>query len=317
MVRIFSLTLVCLLSCVPSYAEPLRLPAGTAAILDNIYSGRSDLAIAGARQLQQESPNEPLGFLLEAEALSWKIWCSSAEYKYGMTMQRHREKQAGDQQYFDLASRMLAISEARLKGQESAEMYFYAGMAEALAARIYGLRSESRNAAHAGVKAREYFLRAIALDASLADADMGLGLYDYYVDTLSTTARVLRFFMGIPGGSKEDGIRRLEHAMRDGQLTLASSRYYLAINLHNYDQRYEQALQVITPLVEQYPQNPVFLLAQGDLYGKLGRNAQALAAYHAAASAAANLPDAACHKKIDALVQQSITAVSARSGALP
>ncbi len=232
-----------------------------------------------------------------------------------MTMARHREKLAADQPYLDLASKAHALAEAKLKLHESAEMYFYAGMAEALAARLYGLRSENRTAAHAGVRARENFNRALVLDPTLADADMGLGLYDYYVDTLSATARVLRFFMGIPGGSKTEGIRRLEHAMREGQLTRASARFYLAINLHNYDQRYEEALEVITPLVEQYPENPVFHLAQGDLYGKLGRNSLALAAYHAAA--AAKLTDAACQTKVDSLVQQSIAAVSRYSSSNP
>ncbi len=118
---------------------------------------------------------------------------------------------------------------------------------------------------------------------------MGLGLYDYYVDTLSTVARVLRFFMGIPGGSKEHGIRLLQRAIREGQLTPAIARFYLAINLHNYDQRYEEALQVLTPLVQQYPGNAIFLLAQGDLYAKLGRKPLALEAYRAAQAAATKL----------------------------
>jgi len=62
------------------------------------------------------------------------------------------------------------------------------------------------------------------------------------------------------------------------------ARFYLAINLHNYDQRYEEALQVLRPLVEEYPQNPLFQLAIGDLYAKLGRKLQALEAYRAAAT---------------------------------
>jgi tetratricopeptide (TPR) repeat protein len=310
--RYFSLLVFCLVGGVFSIgAPPLTLPAGAAAILENIYSGRGDLAIAGARQLQQHSPDEPLGYILEAEALWWKIWCSSAEYKYGMTLPRHRERLAADQPYLELASKALALAEAKLKLHESAEMYFYAGMAEALQARLYGLRWENRSTVRVGVRARENFLRAQALDPSLADADMGLGLYDYYVDTLSAMTRMLRFFMGIPGGSKTEGIRRLEHAMREGQITRETARFYLAMNLHNYDQRYEEALQVLTPLVQQYPENPLFLLAQGDLYAKLGRKPMALAAYRAAAVANTKVHDAACQKKIDSLTQQSIAAVAA------
>lgn len=290
-------------------AQPLSLPNGTETILNHIYSGQSNLAISEAQQLQQQLPEHPLGYILEAEALWWKIWCSSAEFKYGMSMPRHREKLAADQHYLDLAAKALAIAEAKLKEHESAEMYFYAGMAEASTSRLYGLRWEYHNTARVGVRARENFMHALELDPGLADADMGLGLYDYYVDTLSTMARVLRFFMGIPGGSKEEGIKLLQRSMREGQLTPVVSRFCLAMNLHNYDQRFQEALVVLTPLVEKYPDNPIFLLAQGDLLGKLGRKSQATEAYRAAKVAGNRLLDPAMNQKIDVLVQESLAAL--------
>jgi predicted Zn-dependent protease len=73
--------------------------------------------------------------------------------------------------------------------------------------------------------------------------------------------------------------------------------------------KYEQALQVATPLVEQYPENPVFRLVRGDLYGKLGRKALAIADYRAAA--AAQITDAGCRAKIEQLVKQSLAAQGA------
>jgi len=288
----------------------LSLPPLVANILDHIYSGRPDLAIPEARQLQQQQPNHPLGYLLEAESLWWGIWCTSADYRYGMTTARHREKQATDQPYLNLATKASVLADARLKQHETGEMQLYAAMADSLLARLYSLRWENRATARAGVRAREHYERALALDPSLADAYFGLGLYNYYVDTLSAIARVLRFMMGIPGGAKEEGIRQLHLAMLYGQLTPAVARFYLAINLHNYDQRYEEALQVLRPLVEEYPQNPLFQLAIGDLYAKLGRKPQALEAYRAAA-ASPNMTEPACHRKIQSLVQASLAALGA------
>src|SRR5208282_2499260 len=93
----------------------LSLPPLTASILEHIYSGRPDLAIPEARQLQQEQPNQPLGYLLEAESLWWRIWCTSAEFKYGMTMARHREKRATDQAYLNLTTKAYVLAEAQLK----------------------------------------------------------------------------------------------------------------------------------------------------------------------------------------------------------
>jgi tetratricopeptide (TPR) repeat protein len=302
---------VCALLLAPRYAAAgeLSLPRGTDTILEHIYSGRIDLAIPEAQALEREQPDHPLGYLLEAEARWWQIWCLSADYKFGMSLPRHRGKVPADQVYLDGVAKAEALAGASLAKHESAEMHLYAGMAGGLAARMYGLRAENRAAARAGVRAREHFLRALALDPTLADADMGLGLYNYYVDTLSTIARVLRFFMGIPGGSKEEGIRQLQLAMDHGQLTPALARYYLAICLHLYDQKYEQALQVAMPLVEKYPENPIFRLVRGDLYAKLGRKALAIADYRAAVSAQIN--DAGCRKKIEQLVKESLAAQGA------
>jgi tetratricopeptide (TPR) repeat protein len=264
--------------------ERLWLPPEALPALDKIYDGDSEAAVQMARRIQLENPERPLGYVIEAEATWWNIWCASAEYKYGMTMARHRAVLAADRHYLDLAAKISALAEAQLKTQETAESRFFNGMGHALAARLYGLRGETRNTARAGVRARENFARALALDPDFADANLGLGLYNYYADTLSGIARVLRFFMGIPGGTKSEGIRLLKLAISKGVLSPAEARFYLAINLHNYDQQYETALQIMLPLVEKYPDNPLFQLTVGDLYAKLGRHELAAARYRAAAA---------------------------------
>ena len=285
----------------------LAVPPAAFFILDKIYSGDTEAAIDDARRLEHDQPDHPLGYLLEGEALWWKIWCVSAEFKYGMTLPRHRPKLPADQHYLDVAAKATSLAEAQIAHRETAELHFYAGMGDALTARLYGLRGENRAAAHAGVHAREHLLRAIALDPDLADADFGLGLYNYYVDTLSGIARVLRFFMGIPGGSKHEGIRQLEHAIAQGELTPNEARFYLAINLHSYDRQYERALQIAGPLAEKYPSNALFQLIRGDLYAKLGRKEQAAECYRAADARSTSDPQ--CRAHIHELARASLAAL--------
>ena len=157
------------------------------------------------------------------------------------------------------------------------------------------------------MRAREHFLRAKTLDPSLADADFGLGLYNYYVDTLSALAKIMRFFIGIPGGSKQEGIRLLDHAIADGVVTPNVARFYLSMNLHRYDQQYERALNIIGPLAEKYPSNPLLQLARGDLFAKLGRKQQALLCYRAAASL--QVREAECQARIQQLARAAVTAL--------
>jgi predicted Zn-dependent protease len=94
--------------------------------------------------------------------------------------------------------------------------------------------------------------------------------------------------------------------MAEGVLTPAAARFYLALDLHRYDQQYERALGVIGPLVEKYPSNPLFQLARGDLYAKLGRKGQAVACYRAAA--ALPVQDALCRARIQELAHASLAA---------
>jgi len=287
-------------------AQKLTLPPGASVAIERIYSFDLDAAIGDAQRMQHEYPDRPLGYLLEAEALWWRIWCTSAEFKYGMMDARHRPKLAADKRYFDLVASASSFAQASLQQHETAEMQFYAGLADAFAARLYGLRGENRATARAGVHARAHFLRAVQLDPQLVDADFGLGLYNYYADTLSSIAKFLGFFMGIPGGNKQEGILQLEDDIAHGVLTPDEARFYLALDLHRYDQRYEEALAVIGPLVEKYPSNPLFQLAKGDLYGKLGRKEQAIACYRAAAAPPEQDPE--CRVHIQELVRKSLAA---------
>src|SRR5258708_2578478 len=288
---------------VPKFA----LPSEASANLEQIYSFDLDGAVEAAQHMQKEQSDHPLGLLLEAEAIWWRTWCASADFKFGMSDARRRPKLESDRRYLELSTKALLLAEAHIRQSESAEMQFYAGMAEAALARMYGLRSENRNAARSGVRAREHLLRAKTLDPDLPDADFGLGLYNYYVDTLSAVAKILRFFMGIPGGSKQDGVRLLEHAIAQGVLTPNVARFYLALNLHRYDQQYEKALNVLGPLVEKYPANPLFQLARGDLYAKLGRKQQALVCYRTAS--ALPVQSTECQAHVRDLVRVSVASL--------
>ena len=304
---------VTLFSPHPSRGQSLNSGPTPQSILTQMYSGDLTAAIDSAHQLQQDRPDQPIGYLLEDQALCWKIWCTSAEFKYNMSYTRRRTKLPADDHFLELASKIIQLSEHHIAASgdtpATADMHFYAGMGDAFMARLYGLRAETKLAARYGVRARERLTRAEALDPNLADADFGLGLYNYYADALSSAVKMLRFFMGIPGGDKQEGIRQLNHAISDGKLTSVEARFYLALCLHNYDQKYAQALEVSAPLEDQYPTNPIFHLIRGDLLAKLGRKDQAISAYRAAA--AQHLSDDESNSHVQALIHLSLQSLGA------
>jgi tetratricopeptide (TPR) repeat protein len=297
--------LVCTLAAPAVYATPLELPADAREGLARLYDGDTDRAIAHFRRLQHRDPENPLGYLLEANALWWRIYCEACEFRWNLMDAWKRAPQEEDRVYFALADRAIALAEARLGGSDAAEMHLYAGMGYALQARLYGLADERRATVRAGVRAREHFVKARMLDPALADADTGLGLYNYYVDILSPLVRMIRFFLRIPGGNKAEGIRQLERAMGEGALTAVEARFYLAKNLRNYDEQYVRAIEVLAPLVARHPRNPLFHLLLGDLHRKLGHWREAAGSFHTVIELAGD-ETSACSSRLETLARAAL-----------
>jgi len=304
-----ALSAILFLCAVSARARKLNLPPEATQGLQQMYAGDPDAAIESFLKLQQQRPDNPLGYLLEVDARWWKIYCASCEIKWNLIDVWRRPRAPEDAAYFALADKAIALAETRIAQADSAEMRLYAGMGYALKARLLAAREEKRATARAGVKAREHFLRAKQLDPELADAYTGLGLYNYYVDTLSPIVKLLRFFMGIPGGSRHEGLRHLELAKQKGELTAVEARFYLAKNLRNYDEKYERAAELLEPLVKQYPQNPVFQLLLGDMNAKLNRREKAAASFHAAEKI--EVRDSACRARTRQLASAALAALAA------
>jgi len=300
---------------VQSAAAPLTLPKETSEGLDVLFNGDPNAAIAIFYRIETSQPSSPLGFLLEAEAQWWKLYCDALEFKWGHLDAWRRDEVTEDAAYLRLVDKAISLAEARLAQNDTAEMHLYAGIGFALRARLMGLRNERRATARAGVAARAHLMRAKEMDPQLADADTGIGLYNYYVDTLSAIAKILRVFMGIPGGSKQDGVRQLENAMDHSQLTAVDARFYLSKNLRSYDQQYERAIAVLEPLAARYPKNAIFQLMLGNLNALLNRKEKAAAYYHSAETISAGMPasDPACKARIAALAKEGLSKLSADS----
>lgn len=309
--RAIAAALLLVFSTGTAWAKKLDVPPGTREALRFMYNGNSERAIELARKIQQEHPDHPIGYLVEANATWWQFYCEACSIKWNMIDAWKRSKLPKDDAYFALVDRAIERADAALAKQETPEMRLYAGLAWALRARLSGLRDERLATARAGVKARKHFLRALELDPDLADASTGLGLYNYYADALSAFTKILRFFMGIPGGSKKDGLQQLDTAMKDGDLTRGEARFYAAKCARNYDHDYERAIELMEPLVEQFPRNPVFHLLLGDMYAKLARNEKAAASFETARRLARE--DSPCGTHLQQIAQQALDLLRASS----
>jgi tetratricopeptide (TPR) repeat protein len=292
----------------PAHAAALNLSETAKQGLNLLYAGHPDDAIPQFRQVQTADPGSPLGYILEAEARWWQIYCEACEIKWNTIDAYERPKIAADDDYLMLTGKVTSLAESRIAQGDSAEMQLYAGIGWAQRARLLGLRNDRRATARAGVNARTHLLRCLQLDPEMADAYTGLGLYNYYVDTLSPIARFLRFFMGIPGGSKAEGVQQLQIAMEKGTLTRVNARFYLAKNLRMYDHEYARSLEVLSPLMDEFPRNPIFQLLHGEILSKLGRKDPAAESFREAGEFSSG--DTLCDRHLRALAQELTTTLA-------
>jgi hypothetical protein len=274
--------------------------------------GKTREAIALAHKVEAERPEHPLGYLIEADILWWNIYCKWSERKYNTidAWSHPRPADADDDADLALADKVASLAEAGIAKSDTAEMELYAGLGYASRARLLGLRYEKMPVARAGVQARQHLLRCLQLDPNMADAYLGLGLYNYFVDTLSAMAKILRFFMGIPGGDKREGLRQLEIASTKGELTPLEARFNMAKSLRNYDRDYARAEQAAAPLVAEYPRNCIFLLLAGDIEQKLGHTDSAAARFRPAVDAPWG--ESKCEERAHALAREALASLAAK-----
>ncbi len=310
---VFSLLIAALASLLPlaARATSLDIPTDARQAIELMYDGKTQEAIALAHKVQAARPDHPLGYLIEADILWWNIYCKWSERKYNTidAWSHTRPADADDDAELALADKVSKLAEAAIAKSDTAEMELYAGLGYASRARLLGLRYEKMPVARAGVEGRKHLLRCLELDPDMADAYLGLGLYNYYVDTLSAMAKVLRFFMGIPGGDKRVGLHQLEIASTKGELTPMEARFNMAKSLRNYDFDYARAQQAAAPLLSAHPGNCIFLLLAGDIDQKLGHTDEAAAKFRAVA--AASWDSAACAERARHLATEALASLGA------
>ncbi len=250
--------------------------------LDLLMDGEPDAAIEVFRGVQQSDPASPLGDLLVADAVWWKIYYASGDLINPDVFDVvNTQATPYDAQFDDLVNSVIRKAQGRIDaGQDVARNELYLGMAYGLQARLAGMRGQDLPAARAGKKMREMLLDAIARDPNLNDAYLGVGIYEYFVDTLPAIVKFIRWFIGLPGGSREEGLKYIERTATQGDLARGEARFYLAKDFSRpYEHQYQKSLELFQQLARDYPRSGLWKILVGSLEIQLGHPAEGEALY--------------------------------------
>jgi hypothetical protein len=281
--------------------------------MNKLMDGDFDAATEISRQIQKSDPESPLGYLLEADVNWWKIYLTEGNLIDPDVFEALSEAATPyDADFRRLDELAIRKAETRIQAhQDEARSYFYEGLAYGLRARLEALRDHVLATARTGKKLRNLSLAALELDPNLNDAYFGVGLYNYFEDTLPTYVKMLRFLILLPGGDRLVGLRQMQEAMEKGQLVTSEARFHLAKNYsRSIDQQFAKSLDLLRQMEQQYPHNPLWKLLVGSVELRMGQVKEGETLYRQVVDETAHPPSEIWKP----LHQQAERALARRSG---
>lgn len=215
--------------------------------IDSVYNFNYAASVDVLRPWMEQHPDHPAWTMLEALPVWWNILSDL-------------ENESHDDAFIALMKEADRKADQVLRrDRRHLDALVIKAMANGFLGRMYSNRSKWYSSiSHARISMNLMFnIEQIYPD--IADLQFGLGLYYYYAAYLTEEYRLVRAISWmIPGGDKEEGLRRLTDASQNSAFVVPEAFYFLGhINL-NYERDFNTAERYFLKLVERYPNNPFF-----------------------------------------------------------
>jgi tetratricopeptide (TPR) repeat protein len=167
------------------------------------------------------------------------------------------EDKAASAPMLAMAEACLRSSEARIKeGDPTGEAHLVKGATLGLMGRWHIKNHHWMKSYFVGKKAKASLEKALLINPLLYDANAGIGIYDYFVAKLPGIVRFIAFTG--QKGSPQDGLDRIDIALKHGRYTLVGTRAALALVYIRNETDPTRALDYIDLLLAEYPHSVFF-----------------------------------------------------------
>jgi len=231
-------------------------------VYELILGAQFDRADAALKQACPPAPREAC-LTLDVVSIWWRIQIDPGnKARDGLFSERAR-------------GAIKAAEDWTAREPKNAEAWFYLAGSYAPLVQWEVLRGDRLAAARNGNRVRELLEHALALDPALADAHFGIGIYQYYADVASAGAKVLRWFLLLPGGDREKGLAAIDLTRRSGSLLRSEADFQRYLIDIWYEHRPDEAIAILKSLDARYPANPIFLQRLAEVYDTYLHDARA------------------------------------------
>lgn len=225
------------------------------------YSFRLDEAEAVFSNAIAASPERPEAYHYTAQLHFWAFLGSKDNSEYKIY-----------QRWSDIAANK--AESALMKNKNDYRTNYLLGNIYLHKAMAYGADNSSLSAFGAVKSSLNYFQAALRLNNSCNDAYRGIGLIHYTLDMLPSIFRWAVSLTGIDP-DREKGFGYVKRAYKWGREDKTENSFHLAKLFTDYTGEYDSAMALLKPLINQYPDNPVFNYQAAVICLKGGDNIEA------------------------------------------
>ena len=240
------------LSAAPARAVSPQADSLILSALDAAYGMDFDRCESLLKEVDRLEPESPAGPFFLA-SLKWLEFSQNADVPGTLNSLEPQFDAIMDQ----AVERAQALHS---KNPDDPEANFYLGAIYGMKGRWRLLKRQWIRAASDGYKGYKYLKKTIELDPQYYDAYLGLGMYDYYSDTLPN---ILKFTANmIVRGDKQRGLRYVQLTMEKGHYSATEAKLFLAGIYAAYEKQPIKALALVEELRRQRPDNLFFTLME-------------------------------------------------------
>jgi tetratricopeptide (TPR) repeat protein len=204
-------------------------------------------------QYTQLHPKDPAGYFYKTAADWWQL-----AQQFDKDLPDIRARLEDDYQI------TVKVAEELLNSAEDpkikAQACLYMGGAQGLKGRWLVTQRAWVKAYFLGKSGHKMLKRALKYDPKLYDAYLGLGIYDYFTDTLGGAQKVLAALL--IRGDRKRGIQQLHWAIEKGEHARVEAMMFL-IEIYTWEEHTpEKALPMAQQLRQEFPKSPAMYLAE-------------------------------------------------------
>jgi len=225
-----------------------------------VYNLSFDSARAEFQIVANAYPNHPAGHFFVAMVEWWQIITDF-------------ENKSRDKKFIRMLDNVIDLCDKRLDEDENdITALFFKGGSLGFQGRLYGNREDWLKAANCGREALPIVLKAYKLAPNNNDILLGMGIYNYYAAVIPELYPWVKPIMLLfPKGDKIEGLNQLKIASNNARYANIEATYFLLQVYQNFENSYQEALQLALKLHSMFPNNVIFHKYVGRCYVTLSK----------------------------------------------